>query len=415
MIVWNDLQNDARVRNEAETLQTAGYAVTVFAVHALGHQTPAKETLRSGVKVVRVTRNPFRSLRGRAADKSDRGSNTRGPTVRMFGLAFRLLTRGATHGLLLARIVATKPDVVHGHDVNTLPTAWLASVLSRAVLVYDAHEISTDREGYTGFRAVVACVERRLAPRAAGMITTTEIRSKFFARAYGVPRPLVLQNRPRYGSAERSDRIRRELQLLQPWPIVLYQGGLQQGRGLERLIDAALEFPKAYFVLIGAGRIAPLLETKVRGFGLTDRVRFIPTVSLDDLPSYTASADIGVQPLENTCLNHYTTDSNKLFEYMMAGLPVAASDMPEIRRILTTHGFGITFSPSDTNALTAAIGRLLEDEGLRRTYAERACQAASILNWENQEQQLVTLYEQLIRRSARRSSGTQKGRAGRLG
>ncbi|MCT7378212.1 glycosyltransferase family 4 protein [Chelativorans salis] len=399
MIVWNDFQNDARVRKEAETLQAAGNAVTVFALHTPG-QTRKADTLPSGVEVVRVTRSPFLNLHRRTSARAGPSAGEEDPPARRIGpvgQAVRLLTRAWAHGILLARMVAARPHVVHAHDVNTLPTAWIAAVLSRAPLVYDAHEVSTDREGYAGFRTAVAWLERRLTPRAAAMITTTEARAKFFARAYGIPRPLVLQNRPRFAAPGRTERIRRELQLQKPWPIVLYQGGLQQGRGLERLVDAAARLEKAYFVFIGGGRLSPALEDQAKSAGLTERVRFMPTVSLDVLPSYTASADIGVQPLENTCFNHYTTDSNKLFEYMMAGLPVVASDMPEIRRIVDAHGFGMIVPPSDTTALANAIGKLIESEALRRVYAEKARHAASRLNWEEQEQKLVALYDRLLK------------------
>ncbi|WP_336056015.1 glycosyltransferase family 4 protein [Nitratireductor sp. CH_MIT9313-5] len=399
MIVWNDFQNDARVRKEAETLQAAGHVVTVFALHTPG-STSRKETLRSGVKVVRVNRSPLWHLRRKRSGRESSTANSV-PIPKKLGLlgqAVRLATRSWTHIILLARIIASRPDVVHSHDVNTLPTAWLAAISSRAPLIYDAHEISTDREGYAGFRRAVAFVERHLMPRAAGSITTTEMRAKFFARAYGVARPLVLQNRPRFSEVLRSDRIRSDLGLALPWPIVLYQGGLQQGRGLERLIDAATICPEAYFVFIGGGRLADALRTRVSTLGLEGRVHFIPTVGLEDLASYTASADIGVQPLENTCLNHYTTDSNKLFEYMMGGLAVVASDMPEIRRILQARSFGITFPPGDTGAMADAISTLVQNRKLRQTYRENARHAALIYNWEEQEDKLLHLYDHIIGR-----------------
>jgi glycosyltransferase involved in cell wall biosynthesis len=212
----------------------------------------------------------------------------------------QVLGRGWAHLALLARMVQQRPEVVHAHDVNTLPTAWLAAKLSGAKLVYDAHEISTSREGYSGFRKLVACVEGVLMPRADGTITTTEARAKFFARAYGIERPVVLQNRPRIQAIQQSNRIREELALSQPWPIVLYQGGVQQGRGLERLVRVAAQVPDTYFVFIGGGRLDASLRSIAAELRLEDRVRFIPTVALADLPSYTASADIGVQPIENT-------------------------------------------------------------------------------------------------------------------
>jgi len=293
-------------------------------------------------------------------------------------------------------MVRSRADVVHAHDVNTLPTAWLAAVLTRSPLVYDAHEISTDREGYASFRSLVGWVEKRLMPRAAGTITTTDTRAKFFARAYGIPRPLVLQNRPRLTVVEHSQMIREELQLDKPWPIVLYQGGLQQGRGLERLVDVAAQVENAYFVFIGGGRLENELKDRARSLQLESRVHFIPTVALQKLPHYTASADIGVQPIENTCLNHFSTDSNKLFEYVVAGLPVVASSLPEIRKVVRKHDLGLLVQPGNTGELVAALQKLVADSALREHYHSNASRAAKQLNWEEQEHGLVKLYENLL-------------------
>lgn len=405
MIVWNEFRNDARVLKEAQTLQSAGYQVTVHALHTPG-VTQERVTLPCGVKVVRVARSPLWKWRKKhlAAAKGNAQSQVKKPSgpikkLSLKGQVLRIIARSWTHLGLLYQLVRSKPDVVHGHDVNTLPTAWLASVIARVPLVYDAHEISTDREGYASFRKIVGWVEKKLMPRAAGTITTTDIRAKFFALAYKVPRPLVLQNRPRLTQVAKSDKIRQQLGLTEDWPIAVYQGGLQQGRGLERIVDAAQQVEGAYFVFIGGGRLELPLKEQTARLGLEDKVRFIDTVSLDELPHYTASADIGVQAIENTCLNHYSTDSNKLFEYMMAGLPIVATKLPEIRKVVHQFDFGITIPPADTNALAQAIQKLVDDPELRQRYGDNAVKGALVLNWEEQERKLVSLYENILRTS----------------
>ncbi|NHC11227.1 glycosyltransferase family 4 protein [Pseudomonas stutzeri] len=392
MVVWNDFRNDARVLKEAESLTAAGHHVTVFAVHVPGF-TQLRERVSNGVEVIRVPRDPLwrirspRRITANVVTPAQRGA---------IGLAMLALSRVWAHLMLLWGIARQRSDVVHAHDVNTLPTAWIAAKLSGAQIVYDAHEISTSREGYSGVRKLVGWIERTLMPRVQGTITTTEARAKYFARAYGVERPVVLQNRPREQQAMRSDRIRAELGLDQPWPIILYQGGVQQGRGLERLARVAADVPNAYFVFIGGGRLDGSLRRIVEELQLEQRVRFIPTVALAELPSYTASADIGVQPIENTCLNHYTTDSNKLFEYVQAGLPVVASDLPEIRRVVREHDLGVLVPEGDNLALAAALRDLVGDEGKRRYYAAQSRKAASVLNWESQEHELLALYERVL-------------------
>ncbi len=399
MVVWNEFLNDARVLKEAETLQSVGHQVTVHALHTPG-VTSLTEILASGVKVVRVARSPFQKRRKVKGAFVVSGQLKKSGPIKKITLPNQLLklsTRLWTHAGLVWQMFMAKPDVVHAHDVNTLPTAWLAAVLTGSPLVYDAHEISTDREGYSSFRSLVAYVEKHLMPRAAGTITTTDTRAKFFARAYGVPRPLVLQNRPRLIVVERSQRIRDELKLEQPWPIILYQGGLQQGRGLDRLVEAAAQVEGAYFVFIGGGRLEALLKDRVRTLELERRVHFIPTVSLEDLPHYTTSADIGVQPIENTCLNHFSTDSNKLFEYMMAGLPIVASSLPEIRSIVQENDLGLLVEAGDAIELASAINCLVENDAMRKRYGENASNAAKLLNWEEQEDKLISLYKRILK------------------
>lgn len=391
MLVWNDFCNDARVLKEAETLQRGGYRVVVNALHVPG-KTMSEESLSDGIWVRRVSTSVLYSLLGifSAAPKAS-SLGKMGATAALL----KIMGRAWGHFLLLRNVLLQRPDVVHAHDVNTLPTAWLAARLCRAKLVYDAHEISTSREGYSSFKKIVALVEGTLMPRAEATITTTTLRAKFFARTYGIARPLVLQNRPRLQYCQRTQRIREELALAEGWPVILYQGGLQPGRGLEELVRLASDVPDAYFVLIGGGSLSESLRELARSLGLSDRVRFIPTVSLAELPSYTASADIGVQPIENTCLNHYTTDSNKLFEYVQAGLPIVTSDLPEIRRVVFTWQLGVLVAPSDWASMGQALRSLAADVAARQIYSKNCLAAADELSWEAQEGELLTLYRGL--------------------
>lgn len=395
MVVWNDFCNDARVLKEAETLQRGGFSVSVNALHVLG-KTKAEEQLVDGIRVCRVSTSLIYSLLGYAKAREPGKPGNNGA----LGSALAIIGRSWGHLLLLRNVLRQRPEVVHAHDVNTLPTAWLAARLCRARLVYDAHEISTSREGYSSFRKLVGMVEKALMPRADGTITTTETRAKFFARAYGIDRPVILQNRPRKQSMQDGRRIRDELGLVEPWPIVLYQGGVQPGRGLERLVRVAALVPNAYFVFIGGGRLDANLRFIAAELDLEERVRFIPTVALAELPVYTASASIGVQPIENTCLNHYTTDSNKLFEYVQAGLPVVASDLPEIRRVVRAHDLGLLVPPGDTEALAVALRLLVDDQAKRQFHAEQSLKAAAVLNWEEQEGELLALYERVLEQKA---------------
>ncbi|MEQ7871395.1 glycosyltransferase family 4 protein [Chromohalobacter salexigens] len=386
MFVWNDVRNDARVLNEAKTLASAGYEVYVHGLFTDG-VTPRVERVAPGVVIIR-----------HGYQQGIRHSKPKKHTVNRNGFELFVLmaSRILTHMGVLLSFLKQRPLVIHAHDVNVLPTAWLAACICRSKLIYDAHEISSGREGYRKIGRLVAWIEKKLMPKAAGTITTTEARSKFFARAYKIPRSLVLQNRPRLVSVRENNHIREVLGLSHSYPIIIYQGGQQPGRGLERLVKCASDVPDAYFVFVGGGSLHDELKILTKSLCLDSRVFFIPTVSLEELPKYTASADIGIQPIENTCLNHFTTDSNKLFEYVIAGLPVIASRLPEIGKVVRKHDLGILVSPGDTESLSCAIRKLVNDPELRSRYRANAVQAAQTLNWETQEQGLLDFYAKIL-------------------
>lgn len=380
MLVWNTLQHDARVRREAGTLALAGYAVTVFGLHAQGH-TRRREELRSGARIRRLGRI--------AGAQMIRTGVSRGRALHvLFSIALIQLS-------MLVRIVKLKPDVVHAHDVNMLPIAWIGAALSDARLVYDAHELSTEREGYHHLRGVVARVEGFLIRRADAVITTTELRSRYLARAYSVSRPLVLQNRPVVSDVPVCGRLRRELGIPERRALVLYQGGLQPGRGLELIMRAAVRVREADFVFVGRGGLESHLRELSKELDVTAHVHFVPARPVDELPEWTVDADVGLQVLENTCFNHFSADSNKLFEYIVAGVPVIASDLPEIRRIVKQCGVGLLIRPGSLDELVAALRRLLKDPSLRGEFRRRAITARTILGWDSVEHRLLDLYSKL--------------------
>lgn len=411
MLVWNAFVSDARVLREARTLADAGAEVCVVAVRASA-DLPATETVAPGVHVERVARRrsflPILPILPRLAvrrawygiQRRVLGRKILAPP--MGRAAWWELDRKLT-GLLQIRDIhrgmyraalSWRPDVIHAHDFNTLFPAARVKARCRIPLVYDAHEISADREGYFGRVWFVRWIERRYGSRAQGRITTTKMRADWFAEHYGFRDMTVIQNRPLTRIVEGSDRIRDTFKIESSRPVVLYQGGLQSGRGLRNLLEAMRDTPQADLVFVGDGKQRLLLEAA--SIDIRHRVHFAGMVSLDELPDWTASADIGVQALRNTCLNHYTTDSNKLFEYVMGGLPVVASNFPEIRRIVTDHDLGLLVDPESVESLRDALRTLIDDPERRARHAANARQAREELNWESQAPLLTGLYSRVL-------------------
>lgn len=387
ILTRRDLDRDSRIARMNSAFVDAGAKVSVVAT-TWKDDLPRFES-RDGCDIYRLTRprpKPLGTRDGATINPSVFGAfwrSIRGlfGMARMFFLAWRL-----------------NADAYHASDLQPLPVGWLVAMLRRRPLVYEAREISTDREAYQRFRHWVGWVEGFFARRASGFITTTGMRARHFVEAYGIPSPTVIQNRPVYNEPRSSQRLREALVLDEGAVLCLYQGGLQQGRGLPEILEAAVDVPGAHFVFLGDGNLRELLVDRSRQLNLQQRVHFLESVPFGDLSGWTASADIGLQLLQNTCLNHYTTDSNKLFEYAMAGLPVVASDFPEIRAVVQEWEFGMLVDPADRLQVVRALNQLVESAANRERLSTAARKAARNLQWQTQVPALIDLYLRVLSR-----------------
>ncbi|HEX7029827.1 MAG TPA: glycosyltransferase [Gammaproteobacteria bacterium] len=389
MLLRADFTHNLRVRKQAQSLAAAGWDVTVIAL-ALGGQQAGPEIDPDGFTLWRVQDSLFASGRSRAATAAGGPASRNAPGKRRNGAVnlARLVLNRLVVMLRMVRVVRrVRPDVVESHNVNTLPAGYVGARVTGAALAYDAHEINIEREGYYAkIRPLIYRVEKFAVPRAALVMSTTDLRSEHYQRTYRLrSKPLVIQNKPRYSAEERNDYLHEACNIPADQRVVLYQGGLQEGRGLHNLVRVAAKVRGATFVFLGNGAQESSLRELARSLRV-ENVCFHAAVPLESLPSVTASADIGVQVLRNTCLNHYTTDSNKIFEYAMGGLAVVASDFPEIRRIIEAHDYGLLVDPDSVEDIAAAVQRLVDDDALRGRLQANARNSRRALSWESQEE-----------------------------
>ncbi len=156
---------------------------------------------------------------------------------------------------------------------------------------------------------------------------------------------------------------------------------------------------QAVLVFLGDGPLRPALEHQAAEARISSRVRFMDPVPPDDLLAYTASADIGVTLLQDTCLNHHLALPNKLFEYLIAGIPVIASDLPEIRRIVKTFDVGLLVHPAHRNDLVAALNQAILDKTLRERWRRNIPEAVETFNWTAASEHFLNAYTELLRKT----------------
>lgn len=440
MFVYNRCTNDARVLKEARTLTAAGHRVRIVAV--LDATTvPAEE--RDGFRIVRIDRDPihYRVLRAtRAAGRLWRRplatmardeSATRAIVVaaaplallarglrllwRTYSATSRPLKRSGRRLLLVPhkplmffdyyrrayRLVgADPPEALHAHDLNTLPVAAVLAARLRLPLTYDTHELYPEMSTLSQREAATwRFLERRLAKRADHVVTVCDSIAAEIECRYGIARPTVLLNCPvaedaNGGPANAAKILEAQVGLEgSSEPIVLYQGGFTPHRGLPTLVRSAHELARGMIVLMGWGRLEDELRALIAREGLEDRVRIAGPVPQEQVVAYAACATVGVIPYEPVGLNNTYTTPNKLFDYMAAGLPVAASRLPELTRFVEGGGMGLTFPPGDPAALASALNQMLAHPERYSEMRERARESARRYTWERESVKLLALYD----------------------
>lgn len=321
-------------------------------------------------------------------------------TVKMILLPFyRYFNYLSYYTCCFRHVSSARADIYHAHDLNTLAIAWWCRRRFGGALVYDSHELFTEANMMTkSDRKIWAFAEQRLIRKCDQVITVCDSIALELRDRYKIALPKVLRNCPwSTFLSTRSNLIRESAGISADTPVVLYQGGFSNNRGLRKLLLAAGYFETGILVMMGWGNIEDELREFVVANNLQDRVRFIPPAPQKDLLSWSSSADIGVIPYRATCLNNFYSCPNKLFEYINAGVPVAGSAFPEISRIIDEWKIGVTFDPESPKDIARAINFVLSNYLLIKEMRENARQAAKNLNWECESAKLLALYRDLDR------------------
>jgi glycosyltransferase involved in cell wall biosynthesis len=298
-------------------------------------------------------------------------------------------------------------DVYNPRDIPPMLACQLAAWLRGAVVVTDSDELNLYRNWpWTKawwWKPLAKPYEGFFLRRAAACMTSDEGRADILVREYGISRPVVVLNVPeRYEKLE-PDLEFRERALGGRRYLLIYQGVLVPNRGLPQLVEAMRRLDDCALVLVGRGHLRDALRRQVADLGLGDRVSVLDIVSFDQMMRMTAASDAGLIPIVGSCLSYVYAAPSKLFEDMMAGVPVVASDLPDMAEVVRREGVGsLIADPEDPAAIADAVRRLLDDEEPPRVKGERGRAAAlARYNWERERAKLLDVYARLPRRARR--------------
>jgi glycosyltransferase involved in cell wall biosynthesis len=292
---------------------------------------------------------------------------------------------------LFLLLLFTKADLFLSNDTDTLTACFLAAKLRRKQLVFDAHEMFPEVPEVTTRPFVKACwtrIEDLLFPKLRYCYTVCRSIADVYNKKYGIDMQVV-RNIPPASRPTHSDQKPFDAQGRK---VILYQGAVNVGRGLEWMIDAMPLLNGFVFVIAGDGDILNKLKASVAERHLSDRVIFAGRVPFEQLADYTACADIGVNLLENRGLNYYYSLPNRIFDFMRMGVPVLSTDFPEIRRVVQHYGTGVLINHYEPEYLAETIRNM----AVQPVNPSRFETANRELTWENEAKTILQIIDNAL-------------------
>lgn len=267
-----------------------------------------------------------------------------------------------------------------GHDMHGFVAARIAAWRRGRPFVYHCHDYA-DPGWMTAGIQVVHAFERRFARTADAVVIPDAGRAEVIAKDLRLRRaPLVAANAPILTPLVRRHTLREALQARghRFEKVVFRQGRIGRGHAIEATIQSMplWQRPGWAFVVMGLSDEAYLksLHQLARERGVADRFVVLPPVNYDEILHFTPDADVGHALYEQTHVNnvHIGTASNKVMEYLAAGVPLLVSPNEKLRQLVSTNACGACADERDPASIAKGINEMLNDEDRRESMGRAA-------------------------------------------
>lgn len=255
---------------------------------------------------------------------------------------------------VLFHLLRARPDALHCHGFTTLPGAVLSKFLLHCSLIYDAHELESARDGLSNLeRKLVFFGEKILWPWIDGFVTVSPSIQKWYNSKLGTKPSALVLNSPIFVRRDQISKSRIQPNKHKETFRVGYVGALTAGRSIVEFASVMTSVEGNFLLtFIGEGPLRGELEQISNSDA---RIEVLHSVSQGELSHIISSFDLGLCLIENTSLSNYFAIPNKLLEYLEMGVPVLASDFPDIRWVLAHGDYGVTADPSDMQILVEKL------------------------------------------------------------
>lgn len=373
--VTNDLVFDQRMHRICTTLSDVGYKVTL-----VGRLMPGSPKL---------TPQKFEQIRLKLNFHSGK----------LFYIQYNLR--------LYRFLRRQKADAICAIDLDTIVPVYYAAKKLKCIKALDAHEYFTEMNEIKrrpGIYKIWHWVERRFMPEFHYGYTVGYAIAKSFKNIYNLDYEVV-RNMPlkNPNTKPNPDALQQAVDLINHFnkntdsslPVIMYQGAVNEARGLIQLIDAMKNIP-ARLIIAGTGNTFEETQAHLIQQNLGHKIIMTGNIRPEVLKHLTNHCYIGINLVENTGLNQYYSLANKYFDYIMASKPQVSMNYPEYKRVNDTYDIALLIDNVEVPAIENAINQLLNNAALYQRLANNCINAASQLNWEKESEKLVTFWKSIL-------------------
>ena len=296
-------------------------------------------------------------------------------------------------GILIRELLKNDADIFFAEDIYTLPFVYIIAKFKRAKVYYNSREIYAFIGGLRNrpyLQSLIRYIEKLFITKVDLVLTTGWMDSNYLEKSFGINNTLVIRNIPTYQTPTNKVDFRKLYGIEENKIILLYQGVLLEGRGVPNIIRAMAKMPDTFLIVVGDGEQKSNFQKLADSLGIKDRVIFTGMKNQKELINYTAGADIGLVLIENISISYYYALPNKLFEYIMAGLPLLSSDLPQMKEIIEKYNVGESISIENDEIIINVIRKWINDPDLLALYRKNCQSAALELNWQEEYKRVRT-------------------------
>ena len=359
--VTNDLQFDQRMRRICGTLSNAGYDVTLIGRRPISSSSPLTQTPYTQIQLAGLI-------------------FTKG---KLFYLEFNLR--------LLLFLLFKPCDAICSIDLDTAVPGIIAAKLRKKIHIFDAHELFTHVPEVARRPRIQAIWEKVQAftfKHCDTAFTVGPAIAQYFTEKYHKP-VQVVRNMPRASVVAHTDTA--HFAAIENKKFILYQGALNEGRGLELLIQAMVNIP-CELVLAGEGDVSEPLRKLTQSLHLENKVHFLGMIPPHQLPALTKLAYIGFNVSENVGLSYYLSLNNKFFDYTQSHLPSLINPYPEYKQLLSEFQVGLLTEPK-VESIFEQASELLNNPSLYQELKSQCIAASEKWTWEQETPKLLSIFE----------------------